>query len=157
MNYLILAYINHFRQFHALIYEDLAAELKLNQLEIDILLFLHNNPEFNTARDIVTYRGFAKSNVSTAIDSLRQKGYVTVFTDPDSRKLQRLSLVPDKADEISRMRQCQKAEFALAMNGISDKDFQKMQSLIKQMDTNILTAIRETKNGVDTKMNGGLC
>lgn len=50
MKYPILSYISHHRQFYSMAYEDIASELKLTQLEIDILLFLINNPEFNTAR-----------------------------------------------------------------------------------------------------------
>ena len=48
----------------------------LSQTEMDVLLFLHNNPDCNTARDMVHLRGLAKSNVSTALDSLRTRGLV---------------------------------------------------------------------------------
>ena len=50
----------------------------LSQTEMDVLLFLHNNPDCNTARDMVHLRGLAKSNVSTALDSLRTRGLVEI-------------------------------------------------------------------------------
>ena len=156
MNYPILAWINHYRQFHGLVYEDAAAELKLSQLEIDILLFLYNSPECNTARDIVAYRGFAKSNVSTARDSLRQKGYLSVLTDPDSRKVQRLSLTAEKADAVSLLRQCQKREFSLMLSNISKDEYQMLRSLLEQMDANVITAIHQYKKGIDPTSNGGM-
>lgn len=148
MNYPILAMINHYRQFHGLIYEKITEELKLSQLEIDILLFLHNSPEYNTARDIVAYRGFAKSNVSNAVETLRQKGYLSVATDPDSRKVQRLSLTPEKEDVISRLRQCQKMEFSLMLADISDEEYEMLHKLMERMDANVLSAIRQYKKGL---------
>ena len=42
----------------------------LTQLEADILLFLANNPEYDTARDIVEVRHLAKSHVSAGIEAL---------------------------------------------------------------------------------------
>lgn len=147
MTYPILALLNHYRQFHGLVYENLAAELGLSQLEIDILLFPHNSPEYNTARDIAAYRGFAKSNVSTAVDSLRRKGYLSVLTDPDSRKVQRLNLASEKNDVISRLRQRQKMEFSLMSNNISDAEYQMLHDLFDRLDANILAAVQQYKNG----------
>ena len=38
-----------------------AKECNLTKPEADILLFIKNNPEFNTAKDIVKLRGFSKA------------------------------------------------------------------------------------------------
>ena len=73
--------MNRFKRYYAACFQALAGEYGLNQLEIDILLFLHNNPDCNTASDIVELRGLAKSNVSTAIERLRREGYLRVMPD----------------------------------------------------------------------------
>ena len=52
---------------------------QLTQLEIDILLFLANNPPFDTARDIVEKRHLAKSHVSAGVESLASRGAVGAF------------------------------------------------------------------------------
>ena len=46
----------------------------LTQLEVDILLFLANNPAYDTARDIVEKRHLAKSHVSVGVDALAARG-----------------------------------------------------------------------------------
>ena len=46
----------------------------LTQLEADILLFLANNPAYDTARDIVERRYIAKSHVSMGVESLARRG-----------------------------------------------------------------------------------
>ena len=67
----ILSYAQHYKKYYTVQFEGAAAAYGLNQLEIDILLFLHNNPELCTASDICRYRALAKSNVSAAVERLR--------------------------------------------------------------------------------------
>ena len=45
-------------------------------MEYDILMFLHNNPQHNTAADIVKIRKSTKSHVSTSLKNLENKGLV---------------------------------------------------------------------------------
>lgn len=145
MNYPILSYINHYRQFHSLVYEEIAEELGLAQLEIDILLFLKNNPECNTARDIVNLRGFAKSNVSTAVDSLQKKGYLSVYTDPDNRRIRRLALERSKDGTLDRLLQIQKDSFSCLLKGISEEEFRQAQSFMLQLDNNMQQVLKNKK------------
>lgn len=52
-------------------YELLSGEVcdryELTQMEYDILMFLHNNPQLNTAAEIVKIRKSTKSHVSTSL------------------------------------------------------------------------------------------
>ena len=47
---------------------------QLTQMEYDILMFLHDNPQYNTAAEIVKIRKSAKSHVSTSLKKLENKG-----------------------------------------------------------------------------------
>ena len=82
----ILSYVQHYKKYHAARFEAASVQYGLNQLEIDILLFLHNNPDCRTASDICRYRGLAKSNVSAAVERLRARGVLTVSPAPDNRR-----------------------------------------------------------------------
>ena len=53
----VLAFVQHYKKFYTSQFESAAVRHGLNQLEIDILLFLHNNPDCRTASDICRYRG----------------------------------------------------------------------------------------------------
>ena len=61
-------------------YELLSGEVcdryELTQMEYDILMFLHNDPQHNTAADIVKIRKSTKSHVSTSLKNLENKGLV---------------------------------------------------------------------------------
>lgn len=142
MRYPILSYISHHRQFYSLIYEEVASELKLTQLEIDILLFLINNPEYNTARDIVNLRGFAKSNVSTAIEALQRQEYLTVLADPDNRRIRRLTLRPQKQAVFDRLITLQRDSFSRMLQGFTPDEIEQLHRFMGRMDQNMLQYIQ---------------
>ena len=54
----------------------LCKELKLPQTAFDILMFLANNPQYQTARDIVKIRNIKANLVSINVDRLVQEGYL---------------------------------------------------------------------------------
>ena len=54
----------------------LCQEMKLPQTAFDILMFLYNNPEYKTARDIVEIRNIKANLVSVNVEKLVQDGYM---------------------------------------------------------------------------------
>ena len=75
------------------------AQFCLTRMEIDILAFLANNPEKNTAHDIVEYRMIAKSHVSKAVDTLLERGYIHRRKDNSDRRCMKLILT-EQAEEL---------------------------------------------------------
>ena len=50
----------------------------LTYTEFTVLMFLANNPQYDTATQIVKYRHVAKSHVSVSIRSLQERGLLFV-------------------------------------------------------------------------------
>ena len=66
--------------------EPVCKKWDLNRSELDVLLFLYNNPAFDRAADVVTHRGMAKSHVSMSVVSLEQRGLLERrFSETDRR------------------------------------------------------------------------
>ena len=59
---------------------------QLTQMEYDILMFLHNNPKYNTAADIVKIRKSTKSHVSTSLKALENKGLIERIQNTRNKK-----------------------------------------------------------------------
>lgn len=59
---------------------------QLRQLEYDILMFIYNNPAYNTAADIVRIRKSTKSHVSTSLKVLEDRGFIDRRIDKDNKK-----------------------------------------------------------------------
>ena len=60
----ILASGQQMKRLYEKQFEDICQRYQLTQNEIDILVFLANNPSFDTASDIVEVRMIAKSYIS---------------------------------------------------------------------------------------------
>ena len=54
----------------------LCQELGLPQTAFDILLFLANNPEYSTAKEISRYRGFKENIISVNVNKLVNEGFL---------------------------------------------------------------------------------
>ena len=63
-------------QAYSAMCKPLCQELKLPQTAFDILMFLANNPDCTTARDIVEIRKIKAHLVSVNVDRLVQEGYL---------------------------------------------------------------------------------
>ena len=89
--------------------KSLCQELKLPQTAFDILMFLANNPEFCTARDIVEVRKLKANLVSVNVDKLVCDGYLerhAVKSDrrrPNCSVQKKLNQSLQRADSFSRI------------------------------------------------------
>ena len=137
------------RLLYARMFQPLAQQYDLTQPEIDILLFLYNNSELNTARDIAAHRGLAKSNVSTAIDSLRGKGYVRVEDDPHSRRVRRLFLCEEKQPVLLELKKCQDGYLYALLNGFTEKEAETLFVLLTRMAENIVAELTRLGSDAD--------
>ena len=89
----------------------LCQELKLPQTAFDILMFLANNPDCKTARDIVEIRKIKANLLSVNVDKLVQEGYLERRTVQDDRRKQELHCTERAQPVIVRGRALQNAFF----------------------------------------------
>lgn len=77
----------------------LCREIGMPQTAFDILMFLSNNPECNTARDIVEVRNIKANLVSVNVEKLVKEGYLNRAQSPGDRRKTLLHCT-DKAQMI---------------------------------------------------------
>lgn len=143
MNHAILAYMCHFRKLYAQMFQEAGERYGLSKLEMDILLFLHNNPGYNTARDITVMRGFAKSNVSRAVELLRSRGYLSAEAERENRKLRRLALTESVRGIVEELAGCQEAFFGILMCGFTPDERAALEDFFRRTDENMTRALEE--------------
>ena len=81
----------------------LCHELNIPQTAFDILLFLANNPEYKTARDIVEIRKIKANLVSVNVDKLVNEGYLErKSVEGDRRKVNLICTEKSKENFSSR-------------------------------------------------------
>ena len=88
-----------------------AEALGLTKPEADVLLFLSNNPECTTARDLVRDRALSKAYVSKAVERLISRGYLRSEQGVADRRLQYLTVEPAAMNVVQPLRKRQSLFF----------------------------------------------
>ena len=88
----LLRFSRQFERFYAARFVPLLERMGWNMAEVHVLLFLANNPGRDTARDVATLRGLAKSQVSQAVERLTDQGVLSRCPDEADRRIIHLAI-----------------------------------------------------------------
>lgn len=113
----------------------------LTQAELDILLFLANNPDCDTASHIVSLRRLAKSNVSVGIRSLERKGFLQRRTDETDRRVEHLTLTTAAAPTVELGCQGQEEFGRILVQDFSSQDREALRRLMGRIQRNLESAL----------------
>lgn len=89
-------------------FEEICERYQITQNEADIIVFLANNREFDTARDIVEFRMIAKSYISKSVEDLIKKDFLVRTLDKEDRRIIHLKLTDKSIPMIDDARLKQK-------------------------------------------------
>ena len=95
---------------------------QLTGMELDVLLFLGNNPDCDTASDMVQLRQLTKSHVSKAVEHLTALGLVLQQRDEMNRRRIHLKLAAAAEPILREGREAQKHFVEVLTRGLSDED-----------------------------------
>ena len=108
------------------------------EVSLDILLFLANNPEYTTARDIVEVRSIKANLVSQHVDRMVREGYLCRKEVQGDRRKRDLSLTEKAMPIIEAGRRMQTDFFETLFHGISEEEkrafFETMDIMSRNMD-----------------------
>ena len=103
---------------------------------MDVLAFLNNHPAFDTARDIVEIRLLPKANVSLAVESLIQKGYLVRSIDEKDRRRVHLSITEEATDIVQAIEDMQNYERDVRMRGFSEEEQKQYGAMLQRICEN---------------------
>ena len=135
-----------FRDYHRTItcyYEKLTGAVcdkyNLTQMEYDILMFLHNNPQYNTAAEIVKIRR------STSLRMLEEKGLIEKRQSEDNKKYIAIILL-DKAKTIVNEGIAVQKQFARdILDGLSDEEMDMCKAVFEKIYENAEKRLKQFK------------
>lgn len=114
----------------------------ITRIELDILLFLSNNPAYDTATDIVEVRYLSKSQVSSAVKHLEACGYLRKEYAEDNRKTAHLRVCDTAAGIVADGQAAQEVFFNIMMRGISREEVDGMKRCMDHIFENINQYLR---------------
>ena len=115
----------------------LCREIQMPQTAFDILMFLANNPEYNTARDIVEIRGLKANLVSINIEKLVKEGFLERMPDAKDRRKNVLICTENAKSIIEKGRQLQIGFFGNLFDGIDEESRRQFFGVIEKLRTNL--------------------
>lgn len=115
----------------------------ITRMELDILLFLANNPCFDTATDIVEKRYLTKSHVSSSVRLLEACGYLRKEYLKGNRKTAHLKICDAAAGIVRDGQAAQRQFFSIVMYGFSCGEIQAMKAYHDRMSDNISKFLKE--------------
>ena len=132
-------------KLHENMLKDICEKYELSLTEATIISFLHNNPEKDTAADIVELRMLSKGIVSQSVESLIQKSLLQRKQDAADRRKIHLSLTPSAQPVTKSIESIQKKLHNEIFAGLS-KEEQALFSRIHHRITENTKAAMNRRN-----------
>lgn len=102
--------------------EPVCRKWEVTRNELDVLLFLYHNPEYDRAADIVSRRGIAKSHVSLSVANLEGRGMLSKQFNPEDRRTAHLKLTEDGLAVAKDGKAAQQEFIAQLYAGVSEEE-----------------------------------
>ena len=122
---------------YARMLEPVCKQYALTRNEVDILLFLYNNPQYDRATDIVSIRGIAKSHVSLSVGTLEEKNLLCRKEHSTDRRTIRLELTQNGQQIAREAHTLQESFFQSIHQGITPEEREVWQRVRKKIADNI--------------------
>lgn len=116
---------------------------QLTQMEYDILMFLHNNPDYITAKDIVSVRKLTKSHVSLTLKMLENKGYIRRFYEGNNSKIARIEVLKLAESILKDGDKVQMDFFDTIFLGFSEEERHQYKTLLNRIYENVEKGLEE--------------
>lgn len=134
---------SQFKRLYEKKIRNMAARYALTPAEINVLLFLANNPDYNTAKDISEMRMLPKSCVSKAVDSLIRQEFLTSTEDEKDRRILHLFILPSADGIVTDARNAQKEFFSHVFRNFSQEERDMLDALTKKLINNMKEIIMQ--------------
>jgi len=129
--------LQHMRKQYAHMLEQASGAWNMTRAEMDVLMFLANNPTLDRAADIVELRGLTKSHVSIAVKALCDRGFLTTQQDEKDHRVIRLKPTEAAAEVIEAGRAAQCTYYKELFGCFTREEIQQWQYLQKKLLSNM--------------------
>lgn len=136
-----LTCISLVKRLYDQIMQPVCSQYGITRMELDILLFLHNNPEYTTATGIIKKRRLTKSHVSSSIKILEEQHFLERYYQEGNEKTIHLKVTPAASEIIKSGIQAQADFYHTLFAGFSREQVLTMEHNLQKMTDNVQTAL----------------
>ena len=117
--------------------DPVAKKYELSKAELEVLLFLSENPDYNTARDIVEYCGLVKSHVSLAVSGLEEKGLLERFYYDGNHRSIHLEISEDAGALVAELTAAKNAYGDALKGGLTEDEAEQFIALCEKITNTV--------------------
>ena len=121
------------RKVYAKTFTQLFGNEDLSPNEINILLFLSNNPSIDTSKQLVYFLDVSKGLICRSIDSLVKKGYVISEPDIKDRRIQRLKLSSNADPVIEQLSEVNRYIDTVVLEAVSKEEIERTKVTLEKI------------------------
>lgn len=121
--------------------DEVCARHKITKMELAVLLFLANNPGHDTASELATLRGLAKSHISASVNSLTARGLLAGAHRDGNRKTVHLTPLPSAAAIIADGQAAQRTLLANVTAGLTDSQRELLRETVRLLVDNLRASL----------------
>lgn len=133
------------KELHTAVFTPICTKYDLTHAEMSVLLFLHDNPEHNTATEIVEKLRLTKSHVSLSVRSLLDRGYIIGEHEGKDHRSVHLKVCESVKNIVEEGRQAQAEYFSILFNGFSEEEKEHFRTYILKIIHNAESYSTECK------------
>lgn len=125
------------RKLYEKMWRDTRKEEQLTQNEIDVLLFLKNHPQVDTAAGVASYCALSRSLVCKSVETLLKENYLIAKTDEQDRRYLHLKLTDKAAGTLIWLDEKNKEFWEKLLKDISGEERSFLLLILKKMRMNL--------------------
>ena len=125
------------KKIYGAMLEPLCRRYDLTRNELDILLFLANNPGCDRAADIVSVRRIAKSHVSLSVGNLEKRQLLIREYEEGDRRAAHLKLTEAALPMVREGQHLQKEFFTRMFEGLTRQELEQWGEVLTKICRNI--------------------
>lgn len=142
-----LAALRTFSEAYSNTCKPICRELGMPQMAFDILMFLSNNPDHCTAKEISKFRGFKENIISVNVNKLVTEGYLLRQSDQEDRRKVRLICTEKAASITRRGRELQERFIRQMQQGLSPEELQIHAHCLETITANAERLLEQKNKG----------
>ncbi len=117
--------------------EAITGKYDLRKIDVDIIIFLANSGDKNTAKDIASTERFTKGHISQSVKRLVEKGFLYTIQDKKDLRVQHLILEEPAKNILKEMLKIKRSIDECVFDGVTEEERLVLKKVSAKMYDNI--------------------
>lgn len=143
------------RELNSLLFAPVCLKYRLTLTEVLVLLFLANNKNQDTARDIAEKLKITKSHISVSVRHLEERGFLRGGFEGNNHRTIHLHICGQAEDIVAEILAVQQRMQAIMFEGFSEEERAKLKIYFGRMAVNINGYLEHSGEKAPCREHGG--